>query len=40
MIFIDRNGRLIGDIEILGVDADEDDDDPLPGVVLVIAEDI
>jgi hypothetical protein len=40
MIFTDRDGCLIGDIEIPGVDADEDDDDPLPGVVPVITNDI
>jgi hypothetical protein len=40
MTFTDRDGRLIGDIEIPGVDADEDDNDPLPGVVPVIADDI
>jgi hypothetical protein len=40
MTFTDRHGRLIGDIEIPGVDPDEDDDDPLPGVVPVIADDI
>jgi hypothetical protein len=40
MTFTDRHGRLIGDIEIPGVDANKDDDDPLPGVVPVIAEDI
>jgi hypothetical protein len=38
MTFTDRHGRLIGDIEIPGVDADEGDDDHLPGVVLVIAD--
>jgi hypothetical protein len=40
MTFTDRHRRLIGDIEIPGVDANEDDDDPLPGVVPVIAYDI
>jgi hypothetical protein len=40
MTFTDRHRRLIGDIEIPGVDADEDDDDPLPRVVPVIADDI
>jgi hypothetical protein len=40
MTFKDRHGRLIGDIEIPGVDADEEDNDPLPGVVPVIADDI
>ena len=33
LIFTDRHGRLIGDVEIPGVDFDEDDEDPaLPGV--------
>jgi hypothetical protein len=40
MTFTDRQGSLIGDIEIPGVDANEDDDDPLLGVVPVIADDI
>jgi hypothetical protein len=40
MTFTDIRGCLIGDIEIPGVDANEDDDDPLPGVVPVIANDI
>jgi hypothetical protein len=40
MTFTDIQGRLIGDIEIPGVDADEDNDDPLTGVVPVIADDI
>jgi hypothetical protein len=40
MTFTDRHGRLIGDVEIPGVDAEEDDDDHLPGVVPVIADDI
>jgi hypothetical protein len=40
MTFTDRQGRLIGDIKIPGVDADEDNDDPLPGVVPVITDDI
>jgi hypothetical protein len=40
MTFTDRHGSLIGDIEIPGMDADEDDDDPLPGVVPLIADDI
>jgi hypothetical protein len=40
MTFTDRHGRLIGDIEIPGVDADEDDDDSLLGVVPVIEDDI
>jgi hypothetical protein len=40
MTFTDRHGRLIGDIEIPGVDADEDNDDSLPRVVPVIADDI
>jgi hypothetical protein len=38
--FTDRHGCLIGDIEIPGVNADEDDDDHLPGVGPVIADDI
>jgi hypothetical protein len=38
--FTDRLRRLIGDIDIPGVDAYEDDDDHLPGVVPVIADDI
>jgi hypothetical protein len=40
MSLTDRLSRLIGDIEIPGVDANEDDDEPLPGVVPVIADDI
>jgi hypothetical protein len=40
MIFTDRHGRLIGDIEIPVVDADEDDEDQFPGVEPVIADDI
>jgi hypothetical protein len=43
MTFTDRHERLIGDIEISGVDADEDnedDDDPLPGVVPAISDNI
>jgi hypothetical protein len=40
MTFTDRHGRLIGDIEIPGVDANEEDNDPLPGVVPVITDDI
>jgi hypothetical protein len=39
MTFTDRHGRLIRDIEIPGVDANEDDDGHLPGVVPVIADD-
>jgi hypothetical protein len=39
MTFTDRHRRIIGDIEIPGVDANEDDADPLPGVVPVIADD-
>jgi hypothetical protein len=38
--FTDRHGRLISDVEILGVDDQEEDDDHLPGVVPVIADDI
>jgi hypothetical protein len=40
MTFTDRHGHLIGDVEIPGVDAKGDDDDHLPGVVPVIADDI
>jgi hypothetical protein len=40
MTLKDIHGRLIGDIEILGVDADEDDDHPLPEVFPVIEDDI
>ena len=32
LIFTDRHGRLIGDIEIPGVDSDADDDDEIPEV--------
>jgi hypothetical protein len=38
--FTDRHGRLIGDIEIPGLDAEEEDDFPLLGVVPVIVDDI
>jgi hypothetical protein len=37
MTFTDRHGRLIGDVEIPGVDDQEEDDDHLPGLVPVIA---
>jgi hypothetical protein len=40
MAFTDRHGRLIGNIQIPGVDANEDDNDPIRGVVPVIADDI
>jgi hypothetical protein len=40
MNFTDRHGRLIGDVEIPGVDDQEEDDDHLPGVVPVITDDI
>jgi hypothetical protein len=40
MTFTDRHGRLIGDIEIPGVDDEEKHDDHLPGGVPVIADDI
>jgi hypothetical protein len=40
MTFTDRHGRLIGDVEIPGVDYQEEDDDHSPGVVSVIADDI
>jgi hypothetical protein len=36
--FTDRHGRLIGDVEIPGVDDQEEDDDHLPGVIPVIAD--
>jgi hypothetical protein len=38
MTFTDRHGRLIGDMEIPGVDYTEDEDDYLPGVAPVIAD--
>jgi hypothetical protein len=40
MTFTNIHGRLIGDVEIPGVDDQEDDDDHLPGVVPLIANDI
>jgi hypothetical protein len=40
MTFTDRHGRLIGDVEIPGVDDEEEHDDHLPGVVPVITDDI
>jgi hypothetical protein len=40
MTFTGRQGRLIGNVEIPGVDDEEDDYDHLPGVVPVIADDI
>jgi hypothetical protein len=40
MLFTDRHGSLIGDVEIPGVDVDEDDDNPLPRVVPVITDHI
>jgi hypothetical protein len=40
MTFTDRHSRLIVDIEIPGVDTDEENDEPFPGVVPVIADDI
>jgi hypothetical protein len=40
MTFTDRHGSLIGDVEIPGVDDQEEDDDHLLGVVPVIADDI
>jgi hypothetical protein len=40
MTFTDRHGRLIGDIEIPGVDSDEEQEDHLPGVAPVIDDDI
>jgi hypothetical protein len=38
--FTDRHGRIIGDVEIPGVDDQKEDDGHLPGVVPVIADDI
>ena len=32
LVFTDRHGCLIGDIEIPGVNSDADDDDKIPGV--------
>jgi hypothetical protein len=40
MTFTDRQVCLIGNVEIEGVDAKEDNDEHLPGVVPVIADDI
>jgi hypothetical protein len=40
MTFTDRHGRLIGDVEIPGLDDREEHDDHLPGVVPAIADDI
>jgi hypothetical protein len=40
MTFTDRHGRLIGDIEILGVDANEEQEGHFPGVEKVIVDDI
>jgi hypothetical protein len=40
MTFTDRHGRLIGDIEIPGVDSDKEQEDHLPGVAPVIDDDI
>jgi hypothetical protein len=36
MTFTDRHGLLMGDVEIPGVDDEEENDDHLPGVVPVI----
>jgi hypothetical protein len=38
--FTDRQGRLVGDIDIPGVDSDDEDQDQLPGVAPVINDDI
>jgi hypothetical protein len=38
MTFTDRHGRLIGDMEIPGVDYTEDEDDYFPGVAPVVAD--
>jgi hypothetical protein len=40
MTFTDRHGRLIGDIEIPGVDSDEEQEDHFSGVSPVIDDDI
>jgi hypothetical protein len=40
MIFTNRHGRLIGDVELPGVDDEETNDDHLPGVAPVITDDI
>jgi hypothetical protein len=40
MMFTDRHGRLIGDIEIPGVDYGEEEDAHFPGVEPVIEDDI
>jgi hypothetical protein len=40
MIFTDRHGRLIGNVEISGVDEEEENDEHLQGVVPVIADEI
>jgi hypothetical protein len=40
MTFTNRHGRLIGDIEIPGVDSDEEQKEHFPGVAPVIADDI
>jgi hypothetical protein len=38
MTFTDRHGRIIGDMEIPGVDSTEDEDDNFPGVAPLIAD--
>jgi hypothetical protein len=40
LTFTDRHGRLIGDIEIPGVDSGKGEDDHFPGVEQVIKDDI
>jgi hypothetical protein len=40
MTFTDRHGRLIGDIEIPGVDSEEEQENHFPGVAPVINDDI
>jgi hypothetical protein len=40
MTFTDIHGRLIGDIEITGVDSDDNEEHHFPGVAPVIANDI
>jgi hypothetical protein len=40
MTFTNRHGNLIGDIEIPGVDSDDNEEDHFPGVAPVIKDDI
>jgi hypothetical protein len=39
MKFTNKHGRLLGDIDSPGVDADKDNNEPFPGVLPVIADD-